>query len=148
LPSKTAGLCCLFKGTQLLDTGERMKPHGDYKIRVSNNIVHVFPVGGFNPEGIEALHKDIVSSAPANSWVLFEHPCDTAGLTPEAVDAIVRSYQNLAKINCVAIALEISSTWKYLFEKNIVAQIAIPVYLDNRVDVLEKNVDRVLNRAS
>ncbi|GEA11125.1 hypothetical protein [Alteromonas sp. KUL49] len=114
-----------------------MKPHGDYKIKVSGNIVHTFPVGGFNSEGIEELHKDILAKAPKNSWVLFEHPFNTAGLTPEAVDEIVRSYQCFETNRCLAIALELSSTWQRLFETSIVEHLNIPVYLGSSGESLE-----------
>jgi len=122
-----------------------MIPHGEYTIEVLGNVVHVFPKGGFNAQGIEKLHEDITSLAPKNqAWVLFEHPNNAAGLTPEAVEQITRSYQRLAKQNCIAVALEISSTWQGVFETSIVNKLDIPVLLNSQPDVLEAKIKVLL----
>jgi len=41
-----------------------MKSHGDYKVQLINNIVHVFPVGGFNGEGIKEVREQVLLLAP------------------------------------------------------------------------------------
>lgn len=126
-----------------------MNPHGEYKIEVMENILHVFPVGGFNAQGIEELHNDVAKKAPKNrAWALFEHPFNHAGLTPEAVDEIINCYQRLSQTNCVAVALEISSTWQGIFEKLILEKVKIPVYLDSRPEILEQKIKEELSKVS
>lgn len=123
-----------------------MKPHGDYKIELISNVVHVFPCGGFNEYGIRKLHEDIASIVPVNTpWALFEHPYNISGLTPEGIDEIVMCYQNLSKLNCIVVALEISSTWEAVFEKSILGKVGIPVYLSEDSKELEKIIQNKLN---
>ncbi len=118
-----------------------MNPHGNYIIEVVDDIVHVFPSGGFNALGIEELHQDIVLKAPINRpWALFEHPRDLAGLTPEAIEALINSYQKFATANCVVAALEISSVWKGVFDSFIVDKVDFPIYLDSNITYLENEI--------
>ncbi|RTR39493.1 hypothetical protein EKG38_06705 [Shewanella canadensis] len=125
-----------------------MKPHGEYKIELMNNIVHVFPSGGFNEQGIIQLHKKIASIAPHDKpWALLEHPKNIAGLTPEAVEELINSYQNLGKLNCVAAGLEVSSTWRRVFETLIVGKVDIPVYLNSDSEKLEQLIKQKLDCA-
>lgn len=90
----------------------------------------MYPTGGFNDAGIQLLRKSILELAPSTApWALFEHPQNMAGLTPDAVNAIRESYRIFQENNCVAIALEISATWRDIFERDIVSQIQIPTFL-------------------
>ena len=123
-----------------------MQAHGNYKIELIKNIVHVFPSGGFNEQGVIQLHKEIASIAPHNmAWALLEHPKNVAGLTPEAVQELIKSYQNLSKLNCVVAGLEVSSTWQGVFEKSIVGKVNIPVYLNNDLAKLEQLIKQKLD---
>lgn len=73
-----------------------MKPHGQYKVTLEGSVVHVFPEGGFNEEGIQEMHEHVLLVAPKNKqWALFEHPKDLAGLTPEALKELIVSYNVL-----------------------------------------------------
>ncbi len=113
-----------------LHQGAQVKPHGNYKIELRDQIVHVYPTGGFNDIGIQLLRKSILELAPSTApWALFEHPKNMAGLTPDAVNAIRESYKIFQENNCVAIALEISATWRDIFERDIVSHIQIPTFL-------------------
>lgn len=121
--------------------GVCMKAHGDYRIEIEDRIVHIYPCDGFNAEGIASLHKETLLVAPIDvPWVLFEHPRNIAGVTPEAVIEIAQAYKNLEKLNCIAIALEISSTWKQVFEENIIGILNIPVYLNSDISKLEQAI--------
>ncbi len=123
-----------------------MKPHGDYKIEVIDNVVHVYPTGGFNEQGIKLMHEDIASIAPLNKrWALFEHPKNIAGLTPESIEELVRCYQHLSKLNCVVAALEISSAWQGVFEKSVIGKVSVPVYLNRDIAKLEQLIKQKLD---
>jgi len=124
-----------------------MKAHGEYRIEVIENIVHVFPTGDFNAQGISALHKEISELAPkGKAWALFEHPYNYAGLTPEAIDELIQSYNNLAKINCVVAALEISTPWQHIFESLVLNKVNIPIFLDSCSDKLALNINETLRK--
>ena len=105
-----------------------MKPHGQYKLYLEGDILHVYPFGGFNVQGIIELHQTIILRAPSGSWALFEHLIDKAGLTPDAVSEVIRFYRRLQSINCVAAALEMSPVWQGVFEEYIVGKLDIPIF--------------------
>jgi len=122
-----------------------MQAHGDYKIELIDKVVHVYPRGGFNEEGIIAMHKEIAAIAPSNcAWALLEHPKNIAGLTPKAITEIIKGYQQLIAHNCVVIGLEISSAWQDVFEKNVIANVDLPIYLSSDVSALEKVIKEKL----
>ena len=114
-----------------------MKSHGDYKVELINDIVHIYPVGGFNAEGILDVRGSVLSIAPTDRpWGLFEHPKDLAGLTPEASDELLKSYQEFSEHNCIAVALEICSTWQGVVERKLSDNLDIPFYLSNDLEQL------------
>lgn len=122
-----------------------MRAHGDYKIEVIGQIVHVYPIGGFNVQGIQAMHCDIIKAAPRqNGWALFEHPKGEAGLTPDAVHSLIEHYQHLVDMNCCAVALEISSTWRAIFEKLVAEQLTIPILLDGDCQALSQQLTEAI----
>ncbi len=123
-----------------------MQLHGEFTVELIDNVVHVYPKGGFNAQGIQALQQEIVKIAPKSTpWALFEHPIDEAGLTPEAVESIIQSYLSLERLNCKAIALEICQTWLGVFQKEIVGAVKIPVFLDADKEKLSNLLEQVLN---
>jgi len=123
-----------------------MKPHGDYKIELLDNVVHIYPVEGFNEEGIQELREQILLIAPIDRpWALFEHPRDMAGLTPEALVELLKSYQRFSNLNCKVVALEVSSTWQCIIEKILSDKLDIPFYLSSDLEQLEGLVKKHLN---
>lgn len=101
--------------------------HGNYQLMVEGRIIHNYPVGGFNAEGIKSLTDAIVDIAPANGhWALFEHPKVNAGLTPDGVEAIKMMYEILIEHGCVAIALEIGFTFGNVLERKVLQHLVVP----------------------
>ncbi|MFC3153259.1 hypothetical protein ACFOEK_19625 [Litoribrevibacter euphylliae] len=118
-----------------------MKEHGIYRIEESGDIIHVYPVGGFNEYGIKSLHQEIRSIAPKDrAWVLIEHPKDEAGLTPEAAKELCKNYCLLSKYGCKAVGLEISRIWAFSIQKTLKDQVDIPVYFSESSEEVEKFV--------
>ena len=109
-----------------------MESHGTYKIELIGNIVHIYPSGGFNEQGVKQLNDKIILIAPRDTtWALLAHPDDSAGLTPEAVNEIVKFFQQLNTVNCVAVAMEVAPTWQGVLEKSFVGNVSIPVFMDS-----------------
>ncbi|MFD2167930.1 hypothetical protein ACFSJY_16875 [Thalassotalea euphylliae] len=105
-----------------------MVAHGDFSVIVEGNIVHTYPVGGFNKEGIESIRAAIVDAIPnTNNWILFEHPKDQAGLTPDAAQAIGESYLEFEKQGCQEIRLEVCSTWRAIITRQLSSKLDIPL---------------------
>lgn len=123
-----------------------MNPHGDYKIELINDVIHVFPIGGFNEEGIQEVRDAILLLAPKNRpWGLFEHPKDLAGLTPEAADELLKTYRYISEMNCKVVALEICSTWQGVLERTLHGNLDIPYYLGNDLEQLQATVEQYVS---
>ncbi|WP_019027758.1 hypothetical protein [Colwellia piezophila] len=125
-----------------------MKSHGDYKIELLNDVVHIFPSGGFNEEGIREVRDKVLLIAPTiKPWGLFEHPKDLAGLTPEAAEELLKSYQMFSNRNCIVVALEVCSTWQGVIDKVINGNIDIPFYQSSNLWELEGLINQHLSCA-
>lgn len=118
-----------------------MLEHGSFRLELQGAVLHVYPVGGFNEFGIEALHQEIRRHAPSReSWVLVEHPGDKAGLTLEAIGALCDNYRKLSQIGCKAIGLEISPLWERSIKRIIDGELDIPVYFNGDSEGLMNRV--------
>lgn len=108
-----------------------MEAHGEFAIELEGNFVHTYPEGGFNQEGIENIHKAILKAAPkSTAWGLYEHPKSESGLTPEAVEAILRFYNTLAGANCLIICMEVDAIWEEHVIRLMEDNVNIPVYVN------------------
>lgn len=105
-----------------------MQPeHGNYRLLVEGAMIHNYPSGGFNAEGIKALADEILAAAPkGQAWVLFEHPKLDAGLTPDGIEAIKMMYDILIDHGCMAIALEIGQTFGNVLERDVLSDLKVP----------------------
>ena len=113
--------------------------HGNFDLFVENNVVHTFPSGGFNPEGIIEIRQEILKHAKTfDWWILFEHPGNKAGLTPEAVKEIVRSFQHFEQAGCKAIAMEVHPTWGWAMHNSVAKNINIPLCFDEDKTLVEQ----------
>lgn len=122
-----------------------MESHGDYTIQLVGNVVHVFPVGGFNEEGIEEVQEEILKTAPSSeNWALLEHPKGLAGLTPEAAEKLISGYQQFSQLNCVAIGLESSPVWQLTIERLARDKLDIPIFSDSDGIKIESLIQQYL----
>ena len=121
-----------------------MEPHGYFDVERKNSVVHAYPRGGFNAQGIIALRTEVISQAPTTPWLLFEHPKEFAGLTPDAVEALKESYLIFSSLRCCAIALEFSTTWKSLIDKEITKDVNIPIFMGKDSEELQNQLSNEL----
>ena len=125
-----------------------MESHGNYKIELCENIVHIYPSGGFNEQGVKQLNDEVLLIAPDEApWALMAHPDDSAGLTPEAVNEIVSFFQLISKKNCVVIGMEVLPTWQGVLENSIKGNVNIPVYMDVNMTKLSPLINNILDNA-
>tara|TARA_R110000764_G_scaffold19811_4_gene51549 strand:- start:11223 stop:11606 length:384 start_codon:yes stop_codon:yes gene_type:complete len=127
-----------------------MESHGDYKINLTGNVIHIYPSGSFNQEGVKQLNDKVLLIAPQNSpWALLAHADESAGLTPEAVNEIINFFQQISKENCVVIGIAALPTWQGVLEKSIKenADITIPVYLDANLSKLDSLIKKIMDSA-
>lgn len=120
-----------------------MGPHGNFKIELINDVVHIFPSGGFNEQGIREIRDQVLLAAPTTKpWGVLEHPKDLAGLTPEAAKELLKSYQTFSKRNCIVVALEVCSTWQAVIESLLNGDLDIPFHLNSDLEQLEARLDK------
>ena len=106
--------------------------HGRYTIKREGNVVHTYPVGGFNDLGIIRIRESILEAASGcHHWILLEHPCNKAGLTPAAVKEIIRSFEMFKASGCIGIAMEVESTWAWAMNKELKEELGIPLYFND-----------------
>ena len=118
-----------------------MIEHGSFHIELLDNIIHVYPIGGFNEAGIKAIHDEIRSIAPTDqAWALIEHPKDQAGLTPEAADELCKYYCQLSSFGCKAVGMEVNNFWARTIGELLENKIDIPVYFHEDSDEVKKAV--------
>ena len=122
-----------------------MKGHGDFQLKIIENIIHVYPVGDFNEIGIKELQAEIIANIPDNTpWALIEHPQNIAGLTPEAATQLVKGYQTFESLNCKAIGLEIAPSWQEVIISYCHGKLKIPIYFSVNSDELAQRVIKAL----
>jgi hypothetical protein len=97
-----------------------MRSHGNFTLKLNDHIVHAYARDGFNEFGIVEYRESIlklVINEP--SWILFEHIEESGGLTPEALNELILTYNEFEKFGCIGIAVEIGSTFGTVLEKNV-----------------------------
>lgn len=102
---------------------------GHFTVEVKDNLVISNPVGAFNESDIQRLRQAVLDAAKTkDTWIFLETPKSEAGLTPEAVDELARSYDIFHQNGCKAVALEVGPTFGSLFSKPPFSDLAIPIY--------------------
>lgn len=116
------------------------------KITIENNVVHTYPNSDFNREGIEKSFDEIYKATnDMDRWVLFEHPSDDAGLTPQSLDSLINIYQTISSHGCIGIAIEIRSVFKGILERFIPDNMDIPILISKDESELNEFVSKVLS---
>ena len=114
--------------------------HGSYTIDIEGYLVITHPRGGFNESRIIDLRLELIEMThDFPSWVLLGSPLDKAGLTPEAVEEIAKSYQIFFDHGCIAIALEIGFTFGKIFQQPPFSELPMPIYTGkDKGDLIDK----------
>ena len=119
---------------------------GNFRLLIEGRIIHNYPVGGFNAQGIMHLADDIVSAAPpSGDWVLFEHPKADAALTEDGMQAIRMMYEILTERGCVAIGLELEPELGAQLQKEVLNGLSIPSMVETDEVAIEAFLARILD---
>ena len=104
-----------------------MNSHGHFTLKLCEHVVHAHARDGFNELGIIEYRESLLKLVHGkSSWILFEHIEESAGLTPEAINELVLTYNTFEKFGCIAIATEIGTTFGSVLEKRVFNHIDIP----------------------
>ncbi|MCW8091587.1 hypothetical protein [Alteromonas sp. ASW11-130] len=82
--------------------------HGNYELKKDSNILYVTASGPFNRETIIALKRDLpkvineLSGSPWGEIAVLKNEC---AYTPEALEELLKSFQDRTRKNLVAIAI-------------------------------------------
>lgn len=107
----------------------KFEAHGNISFTVKNQCIINRPSVPFNKEGIEVLFDAItkqVCLSEFKQWCLFELLTKEAFPTPDAVDAIITSYNHYADMGCTHIHVVCSRPQKGLF-RHIATETKIPI---------------------
>ena len=119
---------------------------GNFRLLIEGRIIHNYPVGGFNAQGIMHLADDIVAAAPpSGDWVLFEHPKADAALTEDGMQAIRMMYEILTERGCVAIGLELEPELGAQLQKEVLNGLSIPSMVETDEVAIEAFLARILD---
>ena len=119
---------------------------GNFRLLIEGRIIHNYPVGGFNAQGIMHLADDIVAAAPPfGDWVLFEHPKADAALTEDGMQAIRMMYEILTERGCVAIGLELEPELGAQLQKEVLNGLSIPSMVETDEVAIEAFLARILD---
>lgn len=114
------------------------RPHGETSVEVIGDVVHTYPVGGFNELGILEYEKAVLAAIPeSSSWQLVDHPMHKAGLTPMAMPELNRVFKGFIQLNCLAIAEHVESTFGLALEKFVLHDLKVPTLVSNNESEIE-----------
>ncbi|MDC0602545.1 hypothetical protein OAP14_05890 [Aliiglaciecola sp.] len=114
-----------------------MNAHGEYEIKKDGFIVHVYPAGAFNYEGIIELKSEVLNIVSTEKkWVLFGHHTNQAFVIPEALDALIDAFNEYALHGCIAIFQEASTVRADTLEKLVKPSVNIPFEINDDKNLL------------
>ena len=122
-----------------------MLEHGEFTIETEGRVVHVYPKGSFNKQGIAKLCEAVLSVRPAGKWALFEHPRDVAGVTPDAASELAASYKRMSESGCGAVAVEVMKLWHDVIKMACRGVVTIPVYIDDSESPLRTELSHYIS---
>jgi len=119
------------------------KAHGEMEIVLEGNIVHTYPQGAFNGEGIKKFRQKILEKAPRNKpWILFEHPMNEAEITPEALIELEKTFLACEENGCFAIVQESSLVYGIVVQIYALGLLNIPSMVSKDRDELLRFIQR------
>ena len=108
-----------------------MQAHGEFQVKLIKQVVHTYPEGGFNKEGIKAVHHAILESVQNTAkWALFEHPKDEAGITPDAVEEMLFFYHRIEHQGCQFICVDLNHLSAVMFKNMVQKHLTIPTLIN------------------
>lgn len=80
--------------------------HGHFRNKREGNIIISDYSGAFNVTGIRAIFDDVIAIASGiEHWCWFQRPAQDAGISPKAIEEMIRRYQTLHHYGCCAIGV-------------------------------------------
>ena len=117
--------------------------HGEMEVVSEGDVVHTYPSGGFNEAGVKKFRQEVIIKAPKDkAWILFAHPKDKTGLTPEAVLELEKSFIEYEKLGCIAIAIEVSLVYSIVIQTYAIESLRIPCMVSQDKDELLRFIQR------
>lgn len=74
---------------------------------LQENILHTYLFNGFDASSIEYCFQQINAiTQNLDKWILVSHPDESAGLTPNGIQALIKGYNELQNMGCVGIVMQ------------------------------------------
>lgn len=112
--------------------------HGTFHIEIVGNIIHGYPEGAFNPEGVSDYYETILKEAEQfNGWGYFLHTNDNYGMTPEAKAMIPKYIDRLVENSCVAMGLLVTNMVAESIANRLRLEISLPICVSSDCSEIE-----------
>ncbi|MCJ8321062.1 MAG: hypothetical protein MJK12_15590 [Colwellia sp.] len=122
-----------------------MESHGSFTLKLEDYVVHTYACNGFNELGIVDYRESILKLvSKKSSWILFEHVDDSAGVTPEALRELILTYNEFKKFGCIAIAVDIGSTFGSILEESVFNHIDLPTLASKEQSKLTAFIENII----
>ena len=122
-----------------------MKSHGSFTLKLEEHVVHTYACNGFNEFGVIDYRESILKLvAKEPSWILFEHVEDCAGVTPEALRELILTYNEFKKFGCIAIVVDIGSTFGSILERSVFNHVDLPTIANNEQSKLTAFLENII----
>ncbi|MDF2179174.1 hypothetical protein P2G88_13015 [Aliiglaciecola sp. CAU 1673] len=83
---------------------------GKFKNWLEGHLIVSEYTGAFSAVGIRAIVADVVAKAGAlKHWCWYQKPSTDAGITPDAIHALIKKYQLLDQLGCCAVGVKHSN---------------------------------------
>lgn len=125
-----------------------MHAHGSTTYQWHGDILESSPRGNFNEEGIiEHMEQVALQANGRDKWVLFERPKTEAGITPEAIDILVKAYENFAQKGCIMVVIEVPGVFGSTIGKVADGILSIPFHHGNDPERLKQMAEQALQNS-
>ncbi|NIB39649.1 hypothetical protein HBA55_08635 [Pseudomaricurvus alkylphenolicus] len=120
---------------------------GEYKhILVEGQVVHTYPSADFDAIAIDQAFDQVEQTAASlDSWILYEHPDETAGFTSGAMGQLMERYRQLQSQGCIGVACHVDSIFGRILRQNLPAEFPLPVLIDAQRQALDDFVVKLLH---
>ncbi|MBT1062120.1 hypothetical protein KJY73_00990 [Bowmanella sp. Y26] len=107
-----------------------MLEHGTFTLSLKGRVLHTFPTGSFNRQGLVKYRQAVLAAVVGKSnWVLYEHAGNGTALTNDALPELIATYCQAQLAGCIGIACEVGPLFKDLINSAAKGKVHIPLLL-------------------
>ncbi|WP_100656399.1 hypothetical protein [Alteromonas flava] len=118
--------------------------HGRYQLHLSGVRLICDYAEGFNLPGVKRITNDMLQATThLSSWVLLQRPEASAGITQEAIPAMMQGYVQLQNAGCKAVAIVDRSIFVHAGIPYHPRELIIPIRIEQNETKLIQWLDEI-----